>query len=138
MLLTNWLRSGSFENAKREKLAEFLYSSRRFGWIYGLLTGSFGVKSTNISEFCEFVVLGFWSQEFIHSSWVGIGILWTVRTAGCASAMQWKSRHALRHGGFGVTLRGVERRTDSYLAWSDGYLLRMKRSAFFMLSYSCP
>ena len=119
-------------------MAEFLYSSRRFGRIYGLLTGGFGVKSTNISKFCEFAVLDIWSEEFIPSSWVGLGILWIVRTAGCASVMQRKSRHALRHDGFGVTLRGVKRRTDSYLAWRGGYLLRMKRSAFFMLSYSCP
>ena len=60
MLLTNWLGSGNFENARGEKLAEFLYSSRRFGRIYGLLTGSFGVKSTNISKFCEFAVLDIW------------------------------------------------------------------------------
>nr|DAI40168.1 MAG TPA: hypothetical protein [Caudoviricetes sp.] len=117
MLLTNWLESGSFENAKGEKLAEFLYSSRRFGRIYGLLTGSFGVKSTNIREFCEFAVLDFWSQKFILSPWVGIRGVRIVRTSGCASAMQRKSRHALRHDGFGVTLRGVEWRTDSYLAW---------------------
>lgn len=100
MLLTNWLGSGSFENAKGEKLAEFLYSSRRFGRIYGLLRGSFGVKSTNISEFCEFAVLNIWSEEFIHSSWAVIRILRIVRTAGCASVMQRKSRHALRHDGF--------------------------------------
>lgn len=138
MLLTNWLGSGSFENARREKLAEFLYSSRRFGRIYGLLTGRFGVKSTNIREFCEFAVLDFWGKEF-YFFFLGLyGDSADSADAGCASVMQWKSRHALRHDGFGVTLRGVERRTDSYLAWCSGYLLRMKRSAFFMLSYSCP
>ena len=56
MLLTNWLGSGIFENERGEKLAEFLYSSRRFGRIYGLLMGSFGVKSTKYREFCDFVV----------------------------------------------------------------------------------
>ena len=107
MLLTNWLGSGIFENARGEKLAEFLYSSRRFGRIYGLLTGSFDVKSTKYNEFCEFVVLDFWRQKFILSSWACVGVLRIVRGAGCASGMQWKSRHALRHDGFGVTLRGV-------------------------------
>ena len=67
MLLTNWLGSGIFENAREEKLAEFLYSSRRFGWIYGLLTGSFVIKSTKYREFCEFVFLDFWRQKFILS-----------------------------------------------------------------------
>lgn len=67
MLLTNWLGSGNFENTRGEKLAEFLYSSRRFGRIYGLLMGSFGVKSTKVSEFCEFVFLDFWRQKFILS-----------------------------------------------------------------------
>ena len=107
MLLTNWLGSGNFENTRGEKLAEFLYSSRRFGWIFGLLTGSLGVKSTKYNEFCEFVVLDFWRQKFILSSWVRIGILWIVRGAGRASGTQRKSRHALRHDGFGATLRGV-------------------------------
>ena len=65
MLLTNWLGSGIFENARGEKLAEFLYSSRRFGRIYGLLMGSFGIKSTKYREFCEFMVLDIRSQEFI-------------------------------------------------------------------------
>ena len=67
MLLTNWLGSGIFENARGEKLAEFLYSSRRFWWIYGLLTGSSDIKSTKVSEFCEFVFLDFWRQKFILS-----------------------------------------------------------------------
>ena len=107
MLLTNWLGSGIFENARGEKLAEFLYSSRSFWRIYGLLTGSSDIKSTKVSEFCEFVVLDFWSQEFILSSWVCIGIPWSVRGMVCASGMQRKSRHALRHDGFVVTLRGV-------------------------------
>lgn len=107
MLLTNWLGSGIFENARGEKLAEFLYSSRRFGWIHGLLTGSFGIKSTKYREFCEFVVFDIRRQEFILSSWVCIGIPWSVRGMVCASGMQRKSRHALRHDGFGVTLRGV-------------------------------
>lgn len=107
MLLTNWLGSGIFENARGEKLAEFLYSSRRFGRIYGLLTGSFGIKSTKYSEFCEFVVLNIRGQEFIPPSWACVGVLRIVRGAGCASGMQRKSRHALRHDGFGVTLRGV-------------------------------
>lgn len=88
-------------------MAEFSYSSRRFGRIYGLLTGSFDVKSTKYSEFCEFVVLEFWGQEFILSSWVCIGIPWSVRGVVCASGTQRKSRHALRHDGLRVTLRGV-------------------------------
>ena len=67
MLLTNLLGSGNFENTRGEKLAEFLYSSRRFGRIYGLLTGSFVIKSTKYSEFCEFVFLDFWRQKFILS-----------------------------------------------------------------------
>lgn len=68
MLLTNWLGSGIFENAREEKLAEFLYSSMRSGRIYGLLTGSSDIKSTKYSEFCEFIVLDIWSHEFILSS----------------------------------------------------------------------
>lgn len=107
MLLTNWLGSGNFENTRREKLAEFLYSSRRFGWIYGLLTGSSYIKSTKVSEFCEFVVLDFWGQKFILPSLVCVGVLRIWRGAGCASGMQRKSRHALRHDGLKVTLRGV-------------------------------
>ena len=51
MLLTNWLGSGIFENARGEKLAEFLYSSMRSGRIYGLLTGSSDIKYTKVSEF---------------------------------------------------------------------------------------
>lgn len=88
-------------------MADFLYSSRRFGWIYGLLTGSSDIKSTKVREFCEFVFLKFWRQKFILSSWVCIGIPWSVRGMVCASGTQRKSRHALRHDGFGVTLRGV-------------------------------
>ena len=107
MLLTNWLGSGIFENTRGEKLAEFLYSSRRFGWISELLTGSFDVKSTKYSEFCEFVFLNFWRQKFILFSWVCIGIPWSVRGVVCASGTQRKSRHALRHDGLRVTLRGV-------------------------------
>ena len=82
MLLTNWLGSGDFENTRGEKLAEFSYSSRRFGRIYGLLTGSSDIKSTKVSEFCEFVFLDFWRQKFILSSWGRIGILCIVRGAG--------------------------------------------------------
>ena len=67
MLLTNWLGSGIFENARGEKLAECLSCSRRFGWIYGLLAGSTDIKSTKVSEFCEFVFLDFWRQKFILS-----------------------------------------------------------------------
>lgn len=74
MLLTNWLGLGIFENARGEKLAEFLYSSRRLGWIYGLLTGSSDIKSTKYREFCEFVVLDIRSQEFILSSWACVGV----------------------------------------------------------------
>ena len=79
MLLTNLLGSGIFENARGEKLAEFLHSSRRFGRIYGLLTGSFGIKSTKYREFCEFVFLDFWRQKFILSSWACVGVLRIVR-----------------------------------------------------------
>lgn len=67
MLLTNWLGSGIFENAREEKLAEFLYSNMSFGWIYGLLTGISDIKSTKVSEFCEFVFLDFWRRKFILS-----------------------------------------------------------------------
>lgn len=67
MLLTNYLGSGNFENLRREKLAEFLYSNRSFGWIYGLFAGSSDIKSTKVSEFCEFVFLDFWRQKFILS-----------------------------------------------------------------------
>lgn len=84
MLLTTSLGSGGFENGRKRKLAEFLYSSRRFGWIYGLLTGSSDIKSTKVSALCEFVFLDFWRQKFILSSWVCVCVLRIVRGSGCA------------------------------------------------------
>ena len=67
MLLTISLGSGSFENGEERKLAKNIYSNSDFGWIYGLLTGSSDIKSTKVSEFCEFVFLDFWRQKFILS-----------------------------------------------------------------------
>ena len=50
MLLTTSLGSGIFENGQERKLAENIYSSSDFGWIFGLLIGVYDVMSMIISE----------------------------------------------------------------------------------------
>ena len=66
MLLTTSLGSGSFENGEERKLAENIYSSSDFQWIFGLLIGILHLMSMIISELQEFIGFGLRGQKFIQ------------------------------------------------------------------------
>ena len=70
MLLTTSLRSGSFENGRKRKLAKNIYSSSDFGWIYGLLIGILHLMSVIIRELQESIGFGLRGQKFIQQQTV--------------------------------------------------------------------